>query len=58
MPTIITRTSSAPTEQLAEVERAIREYHEALDRREHGGVAADKAIKHIEAILCLEWRNR
>jgi hypothetical protein len=38
------------------VEAAIRDYHFALDSREHGGVAQDKAIKAIESALNLHWR--
>lgn len=36
---------------------AIRDYHFSLDSREHGGVAADKAIKAIETALNLPWRQ-
>ncbi len=39
------------------VEAAIRDYHFALDSREHGGAAADKAIKAIESALNLPWRQ-
>lgn len=38
-------------------ETAIRDYHFALDSREHGGVAQDKAIKAIESALNLHWRQ-
>lgn len=37
--------------QLAEIREAIRQYHEALRRREHGGVAAGKAVDAIAQIL-------
>ncbi|BCS54764.1 hypothetical protein [Geobacter sp. SVR] len=44
-------------EVLAATETAIRDYHFALDSREHGGVAQDKAIKTIEDALNLPWRQ-
>lgn len=37
-------------------EAAIRDYHFALDCREHGGVAQDKAIKETKSALHLPWR--
>lgn len=40
-----------------DTETAIRDYHFALDSREHGGVAQDKAIKAIESALNLPWRQ-
>ncbi len=39
------------------IEDAIRDYHYALDTRQHGAVAQDKAIKAIEGILSLPWRQ-
>ena len=39
------------------IEAAIRDYHYALDMRQHGGVAQDKAIKAIESALNLHWRQ-
>lgn len=56
MPTIITMAQTEPTGRLAEVAEAIREYHKALDRREHGSLACHKAIQKIEEILGLQWR--
>lgn len=41
--------------RLERVIHALDEYHEALDRREHGGVAQDKAIKAIEAVFARPW---
>ena len=41
----------------AATETAIKDYHFALDSREHGGVAQDKAIKAIESALNLHWRQ-
>lgn len=34
-----------------EVEQALDEYHASLDRREHGGIAADKLVKKISTLL-------
>lgn len=41
----------------AATETAIRDYHFALDSREHGGVAQDKAIKAIESSLNIHWQQ-
>jgi hypothetical protein len=40
---------------LATVRQAVREYHQALDRRAHGGVAQDAAMHKIEAALGQPW---
>jgi hypothetical protein len=56
MPTIVTMAQTEPTGRLAEVAATIREYHEALDRREHGDVACHRAVQRIEKILGLKWR--
>jgi hypothetical protein len=37
------------------VRQAIRDYHFALDNRQHGGVAADQALKAIEVALGTHW---
>ncbi len=37
--------------------QAIRDYHFALDSREHGGVAADRALNAIQAALGMPWRQ-
>lgn len=37
------------------VRQAIRDYHFALDSRMHGILAADKALKAIEAALGTHW---
>ena len=39
----------------AHVRQAIRDYHFALDSRMHGILAADKALKAIEAALGTHW---
>ena len=41
----------------AATEAAIRDYHFALDNREHGAVAMDKALNEIESALGLPWRQ-
>lgn len=43
--------------QLEKVKVALREYHAALDRREHGGIAQDKCIKAIQDALGMHWRG-
>lgn len=51
--------AGTPQRTLAEapdrVRQAIRDYHFALDNRQHGGVAADTALKAIEAALGTHW---
>jgi hypothetical protein len=39
------------------IEKAIKKYYLALDNREHGGVAQDKAFVEIERILGLNWKQ-
>jgi len=34
---------------------ALRDYHHALDTRQHGGVAADQLVKAVETILGIPW---
>lgn len=40
---------------LEKVRDAVRGYYAALDRREHGGVAQNKAFAQIEAALGMNW---
>lgn len=42
-------------QKLSEIVSAIRDYHFALDTRQHGGVAANRAISRIEATLEMPW---
>jgi hypothetical protein len=42
-------------QQLEAVKSAVRAYHAALNRREHGGVAQGQCVKAIEAALGLRW---
>lgn len=44
-------------EQLHAVESAIRDYHFALDSRQHGGVAQDKAFNAICQAMGMEWKQ-
>lgn len=39
------------------VETAIRDFHFALDSRQHGDVAAHKALSAIQQALGMEWRQ-
>ena len=40
---------------IASIQKAIRDYHYALDTRQHGGVAQDKALDSICRILDMHW---
>lgn len=44
-------------EQHAQVRAAVLAYYEALDRRQHGGIAHDKAMRTIEQALGLSWQR-
>lgn len=49
---------SALNDKEAEIERlksAIRDYHYALDMRQHGGVALDRAFNAIRQALGMHW---
>lgn len=39
------------------IEKAVKKYYLALDRREHGGVAESRAFSEIESILGLSWKQ-
>ena len=43
------------SEQLSQIEKAVRKYYLALDNREHGGVAQDKCLREIQDILNMSW---
>jgi len=45
----------AKDEKLAEIRAAILRYYTALDRREHGGAAAQDALHSIEATMGMRW---
>lgn len=41
--------------QLFAIEKAIKRYFLALDRREHGDIAQDKAFREIQIAMGMEW---
>lgn len=43
--------------RLGAIEQAIRDYHYALDTRQHGGVAQDRAIISICTTLDMHWEQ-
>jgi hypothetical protein len=44
-------------QKLEEIEKAIRDYHYALDTRQHGGVAQDVAFNKISQIMGIYWQQ-
>lgn len=42
---------------LEPIRQAIRDYHYALDTRQHGGVAQGKAVRAIEEALGMNWKQ-
>lgn len=42
-------------DKLKQIENAIAAYHDALRRREHGGVAASKCLEKIENVLDIHF---
>lgn len=44
--------------RLDQVRSALRTYYEALDGRQHGAVAADKALSSIQEALGMSWSDR
>lgn len=49
------REQNADDTTLAAVREAVRGYYAALDRREHGGAAQDRAFRAIEQALGMQW---
>jgi hypothetical protein len=45
------------SDELEFIREAIRDYHNSLDLREHGGVAASNALHKIEQILEMPWEQ-
>ncbi|WP_027854271.1 hypothetical protein [Marinobacterium litorale] len=39
------------------IEKAVTKYYLALDNREHGGVAENKAFNEIQEILGMSWKR-
>lgn len=46
-----------PPSALATIEQALRDYHYALDSRQHGGVAADQALSTIAQTMGMRWKQ-
>lgn len=46
-----------PPSALATIEQALRDYHFALDSRQHGGVAADQALNTIAQTMGMHWKQ-
>lgn len=46
-----------PPSALATIEQALRDYHYALDSRQHGGVAADRALNTIAQTMGMHWKQ-
>lgn len=44
--------------KLKGIQEVISVYHMALTNREHGGIAQEKCISKIEAILDMYWSNK
>lgn len=44
-------------ERLPKITEAIRDYHYALDTRQHGGVAMDRAFNTIEGVMDMRWQQ-
>ena len=50
-------TSPAQAAQWETVRQAVRDYHYALDTRQHGGSAAWKALGTIQEALGMRWEH-
>ncbi|MFM0095608.1 hypothetical protein PQQ87_08345 [Paraburkholderia nemoris] len=48
---------ATPTRQLEEIKQAVRDYHYALDTRQHGGIAQDRAFNAICKTLGMHWQQ-
>ena len=48
---------SRPAHGMSKVIEAVRGYHLALDRREHGDIACHKALNEIMTILDMSWKQ-
>lgn len=55
MPTGITHLIIHPSDRLKAIEEAVRNYHAALDRREHGDIACHHAMSEIEKAFGVYW---
>ncbi len=43
--------------KIAQIESALRDYHNALDLRKHGGLAAGEFVSAVETILDMPWER-
>lgn len=61
---LMREASASITALLEEVERgaklreAVQRYHDALDNREHGGIAASRLVDDVQIILEMLWTPR
>lgn len=46
-----------PPSALATIQQTLRDYHFALDSRQHGGVAADQALSAISQAMGMRWKQ-
>lgn len=46
-----------PPSTLATIQQALRDYHFALDSRQHGGLAADQALNTIAQAMDMHWQQ-
>lgn len=51
----LTARAEAAEAKVANVRKAVAEYHLALDRRQHGGVAADACLTKVQVALEMPW---
>lgn len=51
----VMRSMQADVQQLAAVRQALAAYHLALDQRQHGGVAAGRALDEIQTAMGRHW---
>ncbi len=48
---------SAATVQIDQIKAHIQAYYTALDTRQHGGMAQDDALRGIQKVLGMSWRQ-
>jgi hypothetical protein len=48
---------TTPTQQIEEIKQAVRDYHYALDTRQHGGLAADALVNAVCKTLSMHWQQ-
>ncbi|MGZ8171846.1 MULTISPECIES: hypothetical protein [Methylobacter] len=44
-------------DKLSNVEKAVKKYYLALDKREHGGIAETQAFDEIQQVLGMSWQQ-